>query len=240
MNDKVTILGFGIDKLTINQAADRAEELLDKDGLSIIVTANPEILNNATKNEELADVIKSAPLVVPDGMSLVKLSQIKKDPFPQRVTGIDLAYEILRRCAKSGKKVFLLGAQAGVAEKAADNLVAGLPGLNICGTSFGYFDEDYEPKLIEQINNDGADLLIVAMGSPRQEFFLSRNADKLNAKLGIGVGGSLDVWSGNIQRAPQKYIDHNIEWLYRLKTEPNRFGRMIKIPGFMIKAIFDK
>ena len=240
MENRVTMLGFGIDKMTVNSAADRALELLNGSKLSILVTANPEILNNATKNAELADVIKSSPLVVADGMSLVKLSNIKKDPFPERVTGIDLAFEILNRCAASGKKVFLLGAKPGVAEMAAENLKNQIPGLVICGTADGYFKDEEADGIIQKINDSGADFLICAMGSPRQELFLSRNADKLNVKLGVGVGGSLDVWSGNIKRAPQEYIDHNIEWLYRLKTEPNRLGRMIKIPFFMLKVIFDK
>ena len=240
MENRVTMLGFGIDKLTVKSAADKALELLNGDKLSILVTANPEILNNATKNEELAEIIKSSPLVVADGMSLVKLSNIKKDPFPERVAGIDLAYEILNRCAGAGKKVFLLGAKPGVAEMASENLQKQIPGLIISGTADGYFKDKDADQVIKKINDSGADFLVCAMGSPRQELFLSRNADKLNVKLGVGVGGSLDVWSGNIKRAPQKYIDHNIEWLYRLKTEPKRFGRMLKIPVFMLKVIFDK
>ena len=240
MENRVTMLGFGIDKLTVKSAADKAEELLNGDKLSILVTANPEILNNATKNKELANIIKSSPLVVADGMSLVRLSNIKKDPFPQRVTGIDLAFEILNRCAASGKKVFLLGAKPGVAEKASENLQKQIPGLIISGTADGYFKDEDSDIIVQKINSSDADFLVCAMGSPRQEFFLSKNADKLNVKLGVGVGGSLDVWSGNTKRAPQNYIDHNIEWLYRLKTEPKRLGRMIKIPFFMLKVIFDK
>lgn len=238
--EKIKMLGLAIDNVSMEEAADEFEKLVNADGLSIVVTANPEILNNATKNEELAKLIQDAPLVVPDGMSLVLLSKLKGQAFKERVAGIDFAYMTLKRSAKIGKKVFLLGGKPGVAKLAAQNLEKEIEGLNIVGTHDGYFIEDDEPKIVELINDSEADVLLVAMGSPRQEFFLSRHQNELKAKLGVGIGGSLDVWSGNISRAPQFYIDHNIEWLYRLKKEPERFGRMAKIPGFMLKVLLEK
>lgn len=240
MENRVSILGFGIDNLTLKEAADEFEKLFEKDGFSLVVTANPEILNSASKNKELAGIIQKSTLVVADGMSLVKLSNIKHTPLKERVAGIDFAFEALKRCAKLNKKVFLLGAKPGVAKTAAENLRAMIPSLLICGVKDGYFKDDEWSLVVEEINASGADFIIAAMGCPKQEIFLSKNADALNAKVGVGVGGSLDVWSGNIKRAPQFYIDHNIEWLYRLAKEPKRFSRMAKIPVFMLKAIFDK
>lgn len=238
--EKVSMLGFGVDKVSMAQAMDRFEELINKDGLSIVVTANPEILNEATKNKELAEVINNADLVTPDGMSLVLLSKVKRDPFEERVTGIDFAFAALKRTAELGKSVFLLGGKPGVADMAAENLKKMIPGLNIAGTNDGYFKPEQDLDIVAKVNESGADFLLVAMGAPRQELFLARHKAELNANVGVGIGGSLDVWSGNTQRAPEFYQKHNIEWLYRLKTEPQRFGRMAKIPVFMLKVIFDR
>lgn len=238
--DKVNIFGFGVDKVSMAQAMDCFENLINKDGLSIVVTANPEILNEATKNEELAEIINTADLVTPDGMSLVLLSKVKGDPFTERVTGIDFAFAALKRISELGKSVYLLGGKPGVAEQAAERLKEMIPGLVVAGTNDGYFKEAQEAEIVEKVNASGADFLLVAMGAPRQEFFLSRHKNELKAKVGVGVGGSLDVWSGNTKRAPEFYQKHNIEWLYRLKTEPQRFGRMAKIPVFMLKVIFDR
>ncbi len=234
------MLGFGVDKVSMAQAMDCFEELINKDGLSIVVTANPEILNEATKNKELAEVINNADLVTPDGMSLVLLSKVKRDPFEERVTGIDFAFAALKRTAELGKSVFLLGGKPGVADMAAENLKKMIPGLNIAGTNDGYFKPEQDLDIVAKVNESGADFLLVAMGAPRQELFLARHKAELKANVGVGIGGSLDVWSGNTQRAPEFYQKHNIEWLYRLKTEPQRFGRMAKIPVFMLKVIFDR
>lgn len=238
--DKVNIFGFGVDKVSMAQAMDCFENLINKDGLSIVVTANPEILNEASKNEELAEIINTADLVTPDGMSLVLLSKVKGDPFTERVTGIDFAFSALKRISETGKSVYLLGGKPGVAEQAGERLKEMIPGLVVAGTNDGYFKEAQETEIVEKVNASGADFLLVAMGAPRQEFFLSRHKNELRAKVGVGVGGSLDVWSGNTKRAPEFYQKHNIEWLYRLKTEPQRFGRMAKIPVFMLKVIFDR
>ncbi|MCQ2553729.1 MAG: WecB/TagA/CpsF family glycosyltransferase [Clostridia bacterium] len=238
--DKVNIFGFGVDKVSMAQAMDCFEDLINKDGLSIVVTANPEILNEASKNKELAEIINAADLVTPDGMSLVLLSKVKGDPFTERVTGIDFAFAALKRISELGKSVYLLGGKPGVAEQAGERLKEMIPGLVVAGTNDGYFKEAQEAEIVEKVNASGADFLLVAMGAPRQEFFLSRHKNELKAKVGVGVGGSLDVWSGNTKRAPEFYQKHNIEWLYRLKTEPQRFGRMAKIPVFMLKVIFDR
>lgn len=240
MPEKVSIRGFNVDMVGMGEALESFEKLLEGDSLSVVVTANCEILNEAAKNEELAGVIRRASLVIPDGIGLVYASRIKKHPLSERVTGIDFSRNALELVAKKGKKVFFLGAKPGVAEKAAGNLMQEIEGLQITGWHDGYFKPEEEDDIVAEINASGADFLCVALGSPKQELFMERHRGELCCKVGIGLGGSLDVWSGNTMRAPDFYIDHGLEWLYRLKTEPWRFGRIVKIPFFLLKVLFDK
>lgn len=240
MPEKVSIRGFEVDMVGMDEALSSFEKLLEGDSLSVVVTANCEILNEAGKNEELAGVIKRAALVIPDGIGLVYAARIKGYPLNERVTGIDFSRNALELVAKKGKKVFFLGAKPGVAQAAAEKLMQEIEGLQITGWHDGYFKPEEEDAVVEEINGAKADFLCVALGSPKQELFMERHRNKLCCKVGIGLGGSLDVWSGNTLRAPDFYIDHGLEWLYRLKTEPWRFKRIAKIPFFLLKVLFDK
>jgi len=240
MSDKVSIRGFNVDMLGMEDALKSFEKLLAGDSLSIVVTANCEILNEAEKNEELAGVIRRAAMVIPDGIGLVYASRIKKHPLSERVTGIDFARNALDLVAKKGKKVFFLGAKPGVAQAAAEKLMNEIEGLQISGWHDGYFKPEEEAAIVDEINASGADFLCVALGAPKQELFMERHRNELCCKVGVGLGGSLDVWSGNTLRAPDFYIDHGLEWLYRLKTEPWRFKRIARIPLFLVKVLFDK
>jgi len=136
--------------------------------------------------------------------------------------------------------VFFLGAKPGVAQAAADKLQTEIPGLIVSGCRDGYFKASEEDELIEEINASSADFICVAMGSPKQELFLEKYRDRLAVRVGVGVGGSFDVWSGNTKRAPEFYCNHGLEWFYRLIKEPYRFWRMCKIPVFLIRVLFDK
>lgn len=237
---KINIRGFDIEKLDMEEALCIIKNMFEEEGLSLIVTANPEILEAASKDEELASVIRNADMVLPDGVGLLYASRIKGEPLRERITGIDIAYKILEYLAESGKSVYLLGAKPGVAERAAENLKALLPGLIVAGTHDGYFKSGQEKELVAAINSSGADFLCVALGAPKQELFLARHKNELTAKVGIGIGGSLDIWSGDKKRAPEFWQRHGAEWLYRLVTEPSRFVRMLKLPLFLLKVIFDK
>ncbi len=240
MRAKIRIRGFDIEKLYMDEALVIIKRMFEEEGLSVIVTANPEIIELASKNGELASVIRNADMVLPDGVGLVYASRIKGAPLPERITGIDIAYKILEYLAASGKSVYFLGAKPGVAKRAAENLKTALPGLIIAGAHDGYFNAEQEKEIVAGINNSGADFLCVALGAPKQELFLTRHKYELAARVGIGIGGSLDIWSGDKKRAPIFWQKHGIEWLYRLITEPSRLVRMLKLPLFLIKTVFDK
>ena len=234
--DFVNILGVHVDKLTMNEAVDKAVELLEKDGLSKIYTPNSEIILYASENPEFTDVLNSADMVVADGIGVVYGAKILGNPLSERVAGFDLVCRLFEPMAKMGKSVYLLGAKPGVAEMAAENLKKKYPGLIIAGTHDGYFKDDV--SVIESINNASPDFLMVCLGFPKQEMWINNNADKLNAKLAIGAGGCLDVFAGTVQRAPEFYCNHGIEWLYRLIKQPSRFVRMLALPKFGLKVIF--
>jgi len=175
-------------------------------------------------------------MVIPDGIGLVYASKILKHPMKERVTGIDFLGRALEHLAQTGKSVFLFGSKPGIAEKAAEKMKETYPGLKVAGTRNGYFKPEEEEAILEEINAAEPDLLCVALGSPKQELFVLKYKDRLKAKAAIGVGGSLDVWSGELKRAPEFYRKHGLEWLYRFIQEPSRYKRMAALPLFTQKT----
>ncbi len=235
--DVVKILGVRVDKITKAQALEEFQKLLEGDRCELIVTPNAEIVEKASKTPQLRRIInEEAAIVTPDGVGLIYASKLKGDPIQEKVAGIDFAHSAIELCAQLGRSVYLLGSKPGVAEAAAANLEKEIPGLKIAGFRDGYFLEDEEPSIVAEINESGADFLCVALGSPKQEYFVIKHRDALKVKAAAGLGGSLDIWSGQLNRAPQFYIDHGLEWLYRMIQEPKRLKRLPALPIFLIKA----
>ena len=229
---RIDILGVGYDDVTMSGAVTRALELMDVRQGAYVVTPNPEIIMLARENPALLKAIDEASLVLADGIGVIYGAKILGRSLKARVPGIDFASNLMSEMAKQGKSVFLVGAKPGVAEKAAETLKARWPGLRIAGTNDGYFKDD--GPIIEKINAAAPDLLLVCLGAPKQELWMQTNAGKLNVGLMAGLGGSLDVFAGNVQRAPEQWQKLGLEWLYRLMKEPSRIGRMMKLPQFML------
>lgn len=238
MAERINIMGVPVDMVNYEEAMARFRDFVEKDGVSLIVTPNSEIVVNAGKNEALMDAIKQAEMVIPDGVGLVYASKILGHPLQERVTGIDFLGRALGYLAETGKTAYLFGSKPGIADKAAARMEEAYPGLKIAGTHHGYFKEEEEEEILREINEAAPDLLCVALGSPKQELFVLKYKDRLKAKAAIGVGGSLDVWSGDLKRAPEFYRKHGLEWLYRFIQEPSRYKRMAALPLFMLKVIF--
>lgn len=232
---RFSVLGVGFDNLTMSQAADRAFEIMEKGGY--IVTPNPEIVLMSRKDKEFRDILNNADMVIPDGIGIIYGAKILGSSL-NRVTGIDLASEIMGRLAEKGGRVFLLGAKPGVAEKAAENLISTYTGLAIAGVSDGYF-KDSGPVLIK-ITESRPDLLVVCLGAPKQEKWMYSNRDKLPPCLMMGLGGALDIYAGNIKRAPERWRKLGFEWLYRLIKQPSRVFRMLRLPVFLLLVLFEK
>lgn len=244
--EKMHLWGIPIDRVDGETTMAIFEELMEAPGCSMIVTPNSEIIMAASKDAELERLLCEADLMIPDGIGLVYASKILKQPLAERVTGIDFADRALARLAEEGKSVYFLGSKpdggggVSVARMAADRKAQEHPGLVIAGTRDGYFKPEDEAEIVAQINASGAELLLVALGSPKQEKFIQRHRCELKVKVAIGVGGSLDVWAGTLKRAPEFFRKHGLEWLYRLIQEPSRYKRMAVLPLFMIKVIVTK
>jgi N-acetylglucosaminyldiphosphoundecaprenol N-acetyl-beta-D-mannosaminyltransferase len=215
-------------------------DFLESPGAKIVVTPNAEIIMAAQRDKKLKDAISGADLCFPDGIGVVLASRLLGRPLGQRTAGFDLMMELLREAGDKKLSIFLLGGKPGVAEDAAANIKKKFSGIKIVGTHHGYFSESGEEKVVDIINKASPDILFVAMGAPKQEIFMAKNRDKLRCRVAMGVGGSLDVLSGKVRRAPAFMQKAGLEWFYRLITQPSRIRRMSVLPLFLLKVIFSK
>lgn len=238
--DFVKILGVKINKVDMDQAYDHFLNILKNDTTSSICTPNPEIVMMAQKDKKLKEAIYNSDLIIPDGIGLIYASKIYKLGLETRVAGIEFMEEILKYSNRTKKKVFLLGAKPGVAKKAKKNILDEYNNIEIVGQHHGYFDEKEELEVIDLINEKKPDILFVALGAGKQEKWIEKNKKILNVSVAMGVGGCLDVWAGNVKRAPKLFINLNIEWLYRFIKQPSRLPRMLQIPKFIIKVLLNK
>lgn len=230
---KTDILGVSFDALTFSEAADRIDALLLAHAGGSVVTANPEIVLRCREDNGYRDAVNGADLVLADGVGDLYAAKILRTPLPERVTGADIVPELLRRLASRGGSVFLYGARPGTAGRAGERLAEQYPGLCIAGTENGYITD--ETALFETLRRDDPDLLLLGLGAPRQELWMARHRASLPAVM-IGVGGLLDVFAGDIPRAPEAWQKLGLEWLYRLLHEPKRITRMIKLPKILLLA----
>lgn len=233
MDKRVKILGFGVDTLNFNQAVDY---MFNNSGQ--IVTLNPEMIAFAQKNSEFAKIIENAQLVVADGIG-VEIGLKILGHNVKRIAGIELGKALIEKFAQSGKTIGMIGAKPEVIELAVRNLKDEIQNLNIVYFHNGYFSDD---KLIqEEVVNANPDLVLVALGSPKQEYFINELKQKLPNSVTIGLGGSFDVWAGVVERAPKIYQKLGLEWLYRTVKEPKRFKRIFPtLPLFVLKVLKER
>ena len=234
---KTDILGIGFHTLSLRETVNDALEIIKARG-GYVVTPNPEIVWESRKNSELRDAVNKASLVLPDGIGIIHAAKILKRPLTEKVAGIDFAAELMAELAKKSAAVCLLGAKPGVAEKAGEALAAANPGLRIAGAWDGY--TDLGDTLIAQINEKKPELLLVCLGSPKQELWMAQNASRLDVGLMAGLGGAMDVFAGVTSRAPQSWQRLGMEWLYRLLKEPRRIGRAMRLPKFLFAVLAER
>ena len=235
---KVDILGVLVDKVNIPEAVDRIMKMLSENIPHAVFTPNSEIIMLAYKDEEFREILNSADMLTADGIGVVYASKILHNPIEERAAGYDIACGVIEQIAETGHGLYLLGGKPGVAETAKENLEKQYPFLRIVGTHDGYFDDSKMPQIIDDINNSGADLLFVCLGAPAQEKWIQANMHKLKVRVSMGVGGSIDVLAGVAERAPEKWCNMGLEWLYRLIKQPSRFTRMLALPKFGLTVLF--
>lgn len=236
--ETVNILGINFNNITLNQATDIAIKCIENDEKGYVVTPNSEIAYLTLEDKELLNILNNAKLVLPDGIGIIYAGKILKSPLKEKVAGIEFSEQLVMKMAKTNKSLFILGGKPDIAKLACENLSKKYNGLKIAGYKDGYFKDDDEA--IMEINAQNVDVLFVCLGAPRQEKFIYKNLDKINAKIICGVGGSADVFSGQSKRAPDIFIKLGLEWFYRLIKEPFRAKRMLKLPLFILEVIKSK
>ena len=231
---KTNILGIQFDNLTREEAKAAGAALLRSPDFHYVVTPNPEFLLAAEKDPEFQSILNRADLVLPDGVGVVYSAKILGTPLKGRVAGFDFACDMLDVLDEMGGRLYLLGAKPGVAEEAGSRILEAHPHIVLCGVHDGYFQDP--GAVVRAAAQAQPDLLFVCLGAPKQEKWIARFGLLTGAKLAIGLGGALDVFAGQVERAPEKWQRAGMEWAYRLMKEPKRAGRMAKLPLVLVKA----
>jgi N-acetylglucosaminyldiphosphoundecaprenol N-acetyl-beta-D-mannosaminyltransferase len=234
---KTELLGLRFDAMTMAQAQAAAEALITAGRGGCIVTANPEIMMAAQKDGAYLSAINAADLVLADGVGDLYVARILGKTLPERVSGSDLVPRLLESMAAEGRSVFLYGAKPGVADRAGRALEAKHPGLRIAGSENGFISD--ETELWRRLENTQPDLLLLGLGAPRQELWMAANRERTTALM-IGVGGLLDVFSGDVPRAPERWCRLGLEWLYRTIKQPKRIKRIMKLPRVLVLALKER
>ena len=235
---RIDVMGVGFDSLTMDEAVARARDLMAARRAAYVVTPNPEIVMLCRDDPAAMQAVQGADLVLPDGIGVIYGAKILGTPLRAKLPGIDFASALMAQMGQEGKSVFLLGAKPGVADAAAEKMRERFPGLVIAGTNDGYFQDD--DPVVEKINAAQPDLLLVCLGAPKQELFMAKYGEATGCHLLMGLGGSMDIFAGVAQRAPEFYCKHNLEWFYRLIKNPSRIGRMMKLPLFLVHVSGEK
>ncbi|MFD0767611.1 WecB/TagA/CpsF family glycosyltransferase [Bacillus sp. CGMCC 1.60114] len=240
----IDILGVPFSTMTMEETIRYVMQQLEKEQENTfqVVTANPEIVMCAKKDAKFHETLLQADIITPDGIGVVKASGMLGTPLKERVAGFDLMSDLFKTLSQEKKSVsvFLLGAKPHVVERAAQTLTERYAAVSIAGIQDGYFKQEQEEDIIARIQEAKPDILLVALGFPRQENFIQHNKHRLNTKVAVGVGGSFDVWAGEVKRAPKWIQAIHLEWFYRLCSNPTRWRRQLVLVEFLKEVIRSK
>lgn len=233
------VMDVPFSKMSLKETNEYLTDRIEKKLVTHVVTANPEIVMYANESLEYKKVLHESDIIVPDGIGIVYASKLRNNPVTERVAGYDLLHSLMAKANERGWSVYLLGANEEINRLAFERLAKDYPNAKLVGRNHGYFSDNTteEREVIEEIQNLQPELLFVALGFPKQELWISRNKNKLNSTFLMGVGGSLDVLSGKVKRAPKLWQKLGIEWLYRLISTPSRWRRMLVLPVFLLKEL---
>ena len=234
------ILGSRIDAVSFQDALDHIQSLLLLNKPHHIITGNTLMLVAAEKDSVLRNILEHAELVTPESWGIFWASKVLGEPLSEFTPGIDLMLAVCRVCAEENHSIFLLGAAPGVAERAVAALRIRFPKLNVVGTHHGYFQRSDDPSVVNIVRRARPSVLFVGMGMPAQEKWIAKNLEALDVPVVMGVGGSFDVLSGKLRRAPSAMRKLGVEWLYRLGQEPWRWRRIAQLPVFAGKVLKEK
>ncbi|MFC5465637.1 WecB/TagA/CpsF family glycosyltransferase [Lederbergia graminis] len=234
--EKLNILGVPFDHTTMEDMFHQLRHNLQLNKKTFIVTANPEIVMYAVEDEHYRNTIAQANHIIADGAGIILASKLVKKPLPERVAGFDLMVELLKLANKEQLRVFFLGSREQVIERTVANVQKSYPNLQIAGYHHGFFKENDE-TVTEMVKNSNPDMVFVALGFPKQEYWIQNNYHHFEKGIFMGVGGSFEIIAGTAKRAPDIWIKLNLEWLHRLLSQPSRWRRMLALPKFVIRVL---
>lgn len=236
----VSLRGINFTAGSLTDISAYISEQIARGEQTAVFTPNSEIVQMCIDEPSLYEVINSAEVIIPDGIGVIKAAKVLGLPLTERVPGIELGEHMLS-VADNTMPVFFLGGKPGVAEAAAEKMAKKHPNLKVCGCHDGYFKKNSEENdaVLEEIRRSGAVILFVCLGAPAQEKWIFENRNSLpDVRLLMGLGGSLDIYSGKAERAPSFFRKAGLEWLYRLIKEPSRIGRMMSLPKFYFGTVW--
>jgi N-acetylglucosaminyldiphosphoundecaprenol N-acetyl-beta-D-mannosaminyltransferase len=238
--ESVDILGCRLDVLDAREATETILNFAHEGAGAQVVTLGTEMVVYAQRDAAFRTVVNESALSLCDTVGVLTVARQRGADLNERVTGVELLEQLSARAAKEDLPVYLFGGADGVAADAAAVLEVRFPGLRVAGTRNGFFATGEEAAVVQSIRSSGARLLFVGLGSPKQEMWLSRYLPETGCAVGIGVGGSFDVVSGRVRRAPLLWRRLGLEWLYRLYREPRRFRRQLALPYFVWLIVLER
>lgn len=239
MEKYATVMGVKFPKMTLDRTMEVLTDVIEekRSELFHVITVNPEIVIACQKDLSLRSIVDEAGLITVDGIGIVMVSRLRGGNLPERVTGYDTLLRLLDSGNQKKWSFYFLGADPATNEKVCKVIRKKYPDLSILGRHHGFFKQTEEDKIIEEIGDLKPDILVVALGAPFAERWIHNNKSKLNAKIAIGVGGSLDVIAGKVKETPESWKRLNLEWLFRLIQQPSRWKRQLILPKFAIRAL---
>lgn len=236
----VTLLGLPVHRLTMPDALDVLDGFIRSRAPHHVVTADASMLVMAQDDPELHGIIAHADLVTPDSTGVLWAAKRAGKPISERVSGVVLVEKLCALSASRDYRLFFLGAAPGVADQAAARMAQKYPGCQVAGTQDGYFSPEEEAHIVQKIRDSHADIVCVAMGIPKQEKWIARHRNSLGASVLIGVGGTLDVLSGTVKRAPVVFQKLHLEWLWRVISNPKKISKVMLLPQFVKRVLREK
>jgi N-acetylglucosaminyldiphosphoundecaprenol N-acetyl-beta-D-mannosaminyltransferase len=239
MKNRLKVLKIWVDPVTMDEALGKVRDFIEQGNrLHTVFAVNPEKNFSVPRDPLLYEAFRTADLLIPDGIGIVAAARLLHGVRLSRVPGVELMHAISRLCADRGYRIFIYGAREEVSLIAYERLRALYPGIHLVGRANGYVSERQMSGLIERINDSRAEILFLALGSPKQEKWLSKYKDNLKSiRVCQGIGGTLDTIAGSVKRAPDIWCRFNAEWLYRLLTEPKRIQRQWVLPLFALLVL---
>ncbi len=238
--ERIPLHGLFVHRVTLSSALDAIDAFSTLGRPHHVVTLDASMCVMAQTDRELKTIVSNADLVTPDSAGVLWACRRKGEALEGRVSGVELVERLCAQSADRGYRLFFLGAAPGVAEVAAERMRAKYPGCSVVGTRDGFFEERDIDAVIEEVCGARPHILCVAMGIPKQEKFISKHKDSLGVPVLIGVGGTFDVLSGAVSRAPSWVQRLNLEWLHRLMKNPRKIAKVLTLPKFVWQTLRDK